>query len=307
MPQFEKRRFRPSRLLARLELAHGWLFQAIDQHRRLNASADRKRARSQYLTSWDAGTILDEANEVVVDEEVGRLSAAHIAGLAAWRMTKGIYRFDVGFLSHLSRTPVHPGIQGSVLTRLPQWCVYVEADTFIASRGIHGFWAFAEQSEVLQRRTLHLLLDEPSCVRHVPLSLNSTLSAGMELAVCEDSEQSAGAQCEGKVIASPISEKWPGVIEAASTMVTYLCCTNADIGERGQYPRNPNAVRVASRWTLFPADGTSVWRVGQSAASHMAEVSGSSGSHAAAPLPRFDVQDVVRNGDVPDQDVMWMG
>lgn len=297
MPQFEKRRFRPAQLLARLELAHEWLFQAIDHHRTFIA---RKGAWSQYLTSWAAEEILDEAGEVINDEAVGRLSGAHIAGLAAWRMTKGIYRFDVGFAGDLLRTPLHLDIQGLVLNRMPQWCVYVEADPFLADQGLHGFWAFAERSGVRQEATLHLLLDWPSSIRHVPVSLNSTLAAGVNRAVREDlgrlaAQQDGGATSRG--IERPVS-----VVEAASTLVTYLCCSNAEIGEKGRSPRNPMAVRFKDDWALFPADGPVIWKVGQAAAGQAARP----GRNGAALAPRFEVRDIVSSQGQLQQNVTWV-
>jgi hypothetical protein len=49
-----------------------------------------------------------------------------LSALCAWRMGKGIYRFDPDLLQELWETPVAGEIPGAILLRLPEWCVYLE-------------------------------------------------------------------------------------------------------------------------------------------------------------------------------------
>jgi hypothetical protein len=49
-----------------------------------------------------------------------------LAALCAWRMGKGVYRFDPDLLQELWETPVTGEIPGEILLHLPEWCVYLE-------------------------------------------------------------------------------------------------------------------------------------------------------------------------------------
>ena len=50
----------------------------------------------------------------------------HCTALAAWRMTKGVYRFDPDVYSSIK--PIDPDARLSIdeLYRLPEWCIYIE-------------------------------------------------------------------------------------------------------------------------------------------------------------------------------------
>lgn len=53
--------------------------------------------------------------------ETGALGA-----VAAWRATQGVYRLDATLFKELFMTPVTGKLPAEVLTRLPEWCAYVE-------------------------------------------------------------------------------------------------------------------------------------------------------------------------------------
>lgn len=305
MPQFEKRRFRPALLISRLEVQEPWLFQAIDHRRSAHALADRDRARWQYLTTVEAEEILAEADEAIYDVEAGPLGPVHVAGLAAWRMTQGVFRFAPELEARLLQTPINPVMQGYVMARLPQWCVYVESAASLNRFGAHGFWAFVEAGEQASG-ALHLLIDEERRIRHVPISLNRTMALGVAAAIRQTDDDAVSCDEDGDVLVQQRVVAGVGsVVEAAATLLTYLCCSNANVGDRGRLPRNPMPVRAGVGWAMFPADRPSVWKVGHAGVAHTGAVTGAaeSGSSSA----RFEVRDVVRKGGLHDQDVLWVG
>ncbi len=306
MPQFEKRRFRPAQLLSRVEADHAWLFKAIDHQRSRHALVDRERARSQYLTAAEAEAILRDADEVIDDVEAGRLGPVQVAGLAAWRMTKGIFRFDEELSQKLLQAPIHPLMQGYVLTKLPQWCVYVEAVPSMAGYGVHGFWAFTEGYE-RDCAALHLLFDEDGWVRHVPISLRSRMVSAVRSAIEIQEEGDVGDHAGGDdevLVARRVRGCVASVVEAAAMLLTYLCCSNAALGERGRLPHNPMPVRAGMGWALFPADRPTVWKVGRGSREQVQQTAESNPSRGES--PRFEIREVVRKGGVLDQDVSWI-
>lgn len=71
------------------------------------------------------------------------LLAVKLTMLAAWRLSKGIYRFDPTLKADLIDTPLDGAVPIDVLQRLPQWCIYLEIDPTPTWRGVaragHGF------------------------------------------------------------------------------------------------------------------------------------------------------------------------
>lgn len=83
-----------------------------------------------------------------------------VAGLGAWRVTQGIYRFDPALYAALVDTPITEDIPVEALHHLPGWCVYIETpDRMLSRTRLHGFFAFLEVDANSQREELRLLLD----------------------------------------------------------------------------------------------------------------------------------------------------
>src|SRR5690554_2641055 len=72
---------------------------------------------TERLSSWPLTERARMGREAVI-----------LTALAAWRMTKGVYAFDPDLLDALWDTPVTGEIPGDLLTRLPEWCVFVPLD-----------------------------------------------------------------------------------------------------------------------------------------------------------------------------------
>lgn len=68
------------------------------------------------------------------------------SGLAAWRQTQGIYRFDPDVFDAVWETPITGEIPVEALIRLPEWAVYVETPGREMRRGerLHGFYAWVD-------------------------------------------------------------------------------------------------------------------------------------------------------------------
>jgi hypothetical protein len=81
-----------------------------------------------------------------------------LAALCAWRMGKGVYRFDPELLEELWQTPVTGEIPGEVLLRLPEWCVYLELPDkkLSGEMDIRGCFAFLDWEPRFSRAELCL-------------------------------------------------------------------------------------------------------------------------------------------------------
>jgi hypothetical protein len=77
-------------------------------------------------------------------ETLGDVGA--VGALAAWRVTKGIYRFDPDVYQEIIDTPVTGDIPHEILFELPEWCVYIETPGMMAEQEqkVVGFFAHLE-------------------------------------------------------------------------------------------------------------------------------------------------------------------
>jgi len=87
---------------------------------------------------------------------------ARVAGIGAWRMTKGIYRFDPLLFEELWASEYEGPITLDPLRHLPEWSVYVEIPARPALGGefqLHGFFAFLEHDMNSGHEELNFLWD----------------------------------------------------------------------------------------------------------------------------------------------------
>jgi hypothetical protein len=84
-----------------------------------------------------------------------------LATLCAWRMGKGIYRFDPDLLQELWETPVNGEIPGEILLRMPEWCMYLELPGRALGENmpIQGCFAFVDSEPRFARAELRLIAD----------------------------------------------------------------------------------------------------------------------------------------------------
>lgn len=76
--------------------------------------------------------------------------ALELAGLAAWRSTQQVFRFDQDLYQALLETPITGAIPGEHFRRLPAWGVYVETPGLTAplvgggETAVHGTFAWLD-------------------------------------------------------------------------------------------------------------------------------------------------------------------
>lgn len=70
----------------------------------------------------------------------------NLAAILAWRPTKGVYRFDEDLLKSLWDVELDKDIPVDVLFNLPEWCCYIDLETFppAMEMGLSGFFVYLE-------------------------------------------------------------------------------------------------------------------------------------------------------------------
>lgn len=100
-------------------------------------------------------------------QRTDRFPKMHFVGtlgaLAAWRMTKGIYRFDKTVMDSLIETKIDGELPVDVLFKLPEWCIYIETPGMnYAEKNSHGMFVYLEEDVQSKRPELRFvfLLDD---------------------------------------------------------------------------------------------------------------------------------------------------
>ena len=201
-----------------------------------------------------------------------------VAGLGAWRITQGVYRFDSTLYEALLATPITDEIPVDVLHHLPGWCVYIETPGYtVYGVALHGFFAFMEVDAQSGTEELRLLLDmarDPSDpfdpvrgVRSLPLPLvGGNVAASIRSLVLKGVEQ---AQQHGFAVSeadlAPLTSMDREIAPLLSLLL-YLCSATPDVaGADGarwntSMPRPTRTRRHGPRY--FGSELPAVWGVG---------------------------------------------
>ena len=240
---------------------------------------DMRSSRGQALPHWEAWCFVPLAaayaivsgggDDRVPLERAGDVSA--LAALAAWRMTKGIYRFDPDIAAELWRTPVTGDVPAGVLTRLPEWCVYLETPgRTVMDTPLHGFFAHLESDPSGGRRELRLLLDADTGLSPAPIHLVGTLRAGLDQMVHVAERQATALGTGMSALSARVGygpeygRRWVEELEPLISLVLYLCTDERDIMGSGggeAQPQNPEPKRTKKGPRLFAAPGPRIWNV----------------------------------------------
>lgn len=199
-------------------------------------------------------------------EEVAKIQEyppAAMAALAAWRITKGAYRFDESLLQELAKMPIEGDLPAEVFYQLPEWSIYIETPGMIyLDQEIAGFFASLEYDVNDNRQELRLLfVNEALSNIPMPLHLGKwTLRESIDRAIIEGQRNFSvlglNEQLPGDEERSYLADQ----LEPFLNLVIYICSVNADYGER-ERPRHPS--QLPRRKGKLPAAGeVRSWDIG---------------------------------------------
>lgn len=218
---------------------------------------------------------------------------ASLAALSGWRYTQGIYRFHPTIFSALMGTSPLGDMPVDVLSRLPEWCIYLEIPNGIpgAFDGIRGAFVHLDYISDDARRDLRILLDfgdrvgQPLVVElgawHIAEGIERTRAA-----IAAEYPEVAG-ELDADFIARATA-----TITAIIPLCLYICSDEPDIDGHtpGSRPHYASYTRTKRGLRLFPPDKPRVWRIGEEtgAAIERGRVAASaSGSERKGPRPHM--------------------
>jgi hypothetical protein len=173
--------------------------------------------------------------------------------LAGWRVTQGIYRFDSTLYDALVATPVSGRLPTDLLSRLPEWTVYIETQGMEwAGEPLCGVFAqIGDRDDNIE--CLYLTLHVKPRVYGFSLQLDQpSLEASIELASQPESRRAIGIE------ESDIREVLPRIV----SLLLYLCSESAELGDGTRLPEKPAPRRTKKGVRMFPADRPTTWDVG---------------------------------------------
>lgn len=120
--------------------------------------ADMRSQRGKTLPWWPDWCFIPIAGAIAIItdgapglgpaeyEKLATYPPAVMATLAAWRVTKGVYRFDDTLRQELTVMPLEGNLPAEIFYTLPEWCIYIEtpgmAPPFLPKMA--GFFAHLE-------------------------------------------------------------------------------------------------------------------------------------------------------------------
>lgn len=195
------------------------------------------------------------------------MDAARLAGLAAWRVTQGIYRFDPELYNALVTTCI-TRLPMEILTLMPAWGIYVET----SHNSDKGFFAYCEWDHHAHLAELRLLIDSGDDLTPFAIPLkNGTLKDAVNLIVPE--RALFGSQ------RSLINE-----IEPLVSLVLYICSVAADFGHYAV--KRPGPVKTKRGLRFFPASKPTVIHTGENIGAALRASRGSAVREISSPSGR---------------------
>jgi hypothetical protein len=176
-----------------------------------------------------------------------------VATIAAWRVTQGVYRFDATLFDALIATPVSGPLPTDLLSRLPEWTVYIETPGMQwGGEPLRGVFAqVAEMDDGTE--CLYLALNVKRQLYGFLLRLDQpSLEASLDMATHPESRAELG------ISESDVLEVLPRIV----SLLLYLCSESAELGDGTRLPPRPVARRTKKGMRMFPAERQTTWDVG---------------------------------------------
>lgn len=200
------------------------------------------------------------------------------SALAAWRVTKGVYRFDSDIYPYVADSSISSNVPVDSFYRMPEWCVYIETPSSkFMGKDAHGFWAYLDIDIIdskQSRQFLMIVIDVLSLTESRPIPIGIDLSNG-SIEECiikyQESLPLSERSATGSFIANhnnDLSDKTEAVkalsdaLKPYLSLLLYICSQEEEIEGDGGAPSNPPRKKTVKGMRHVPAKVASEWKVG---------------------------------------------
>ena len=208
--------------------------------------------------------VLHRAQNANNKKEICENDVACYAAICTWIYSKTIYKFNEDLLNALMSTELDSSMPVSVLTRLPEYCFFIETTNFqlSAQQKIIGFFIFLNYDiHTFEKSIFIILLSENTSMFliNIPLEENLTFN--------ENIIKSYSNKFNTKVL-STFENVYLYItfIKNIISLIVYLCSKNPDIDlpKHNNINNSPYRIPILKNNILFPAKKHTVYHVGNS-------------------------------------------
>lgn len=187
---------------------------------------------------------------------------ALISGIASWRVTQGVYRFDPDLFRMLIEQPMEGVIPCATLYRLPEWAVYIETPGMkfpLGNRNLVGVLAYLDWDENRQAiNELRFVLFSGDGYRSLMSILLGDWTIEEAIQHIYDEALKNSGEFGRQMAAVPVEQVLPpDYFTRLVNLTLYLCAENADMLVR-PHP----STRVSAIGKLQPPKEPKSWDVG---------------------------------------------
>ncbi len=213
---------------------------------------------------------MGELNDKPSNQDI--LATSTLAALVAWRYSQGVYRFDETLLDSLTATDLDKPLPVDVLTRLPEYAVYIPLpdgllETMPGVAGTFVSYDYDYRRQQLELRFELFAKDRVIGPVVLPLQTERTIQEELEHVVSAVTARlwQEGKTEEAQKVKSP--DTYARDVQKLVSLVLYLCSDKPEVDnlrQPGVSPARLKPKKVKGGMALFPAQQVTVWEVGRS-------------------------------------------
>ncbi|WP_157266532.1 AcrVA2 family anti-CRISPR protein [Azohydromonas aeria] len=249
-----------------VEMAHPDLWRRLDVVRARRGEIP-KTTREAIWPAWcfiPSHLVLHEIEAELRARGISAADAVNQATmltlLGAWRPSQGVYRFDPDVYRALIDTEVRGDIPHNVLTRLPEWCVFIETPGMDVGQGapdpLTGAFVGLDPGHAPGQPDTHPHLLITFLARD---TLDSVAIALGPWSLPECVERAVRQLDPGYTLPPEALARVMRQVMPILSLTLYLCTDAPDLG--GEMPQRPEPVKTKRGPRLFPPQKPREWDV----------------------------------------------
>jgi hypothetical protein len=214
--------------------------------------------------------ISGEATRQGCPMETAAIDIGNLGAILAWRVSKGIYRFDKTLLESLWNTPIDSALPADLLFRLPEWCCYVDLEGFERAP-CDGFFVYLEEDTNTRDAEIRFSMVHGESMYTFPIhirqrGITSGIKETINIAIQHMPTSHPQIGLMHEVAASQtVLQEVAKFFEPFMSIVLYLCSANAEVHcytDPDKKPSRPEPKKTKDGLKFFPPQKPMDYRVG---------------------------------------------
>lgn len=196
-----------------------------------------------------------------------------LSAIGTWRYSKAVYSFDVNLHSSLLKSAITGNIPSEVFYKLPNFCLYIEADSFLdrwAESPLYGFFVHLEYDVTTKISELRFIFDTDHGLVPVMLHLGNW-SIRESIAKMFD-VVNQNLPLEAEKFNPDHYEALAADISPYLSLVIYLCSDEPDVNNHTKNAGRPSYKYVKGAAKVFAPKDIGFFTVGESVGKKLSSI-----------------------------------